>query len=65
MGLPDRMSSDNGREFVDKTGELILQTLGIKQHFRSSVSSPASRGLWKNEWCFVKIALLKSANIRG
>ncbi|XP_075933346.1 uncharacterized protein LOC142933080 [Anarhichas minor] len=30
-GLPDRISSDNGKEFVDKTVKLILQKLGIKQ----------------------------------
>uniref|UniRef100_A0A3B1IGT4 ribonuclease H n=1 Tax=Astyanax mexicanus TaxID=7994 RepID=A0A3B1IGT4_ASTMX len=43
-GLPDRLSSDNGKEFVDKTVKLILQKLGITQRF-GSVYSPKSQGV--------------------
>ena len=58
-GLPDRISSDNGREFVNKAVKLVLQKLGIKQHF-GAMYHPQSQGMcermngvWKN--CIVKI----------
>uniref|UniRef100_A0AAQ6APB8 Uncharacterized protein n=1 Tax=Amphiprion ocellaris TaxID=80972 RepID=A0AAQ6APB8_AMPOC len=43
-GLPDRISSDNGKEFVDKTVRLILQKLGIKQRL-GAVYHPQSQGI--------------------
>ncbi|XP_061127087.1 uncharacterized protein LOC133146985 [Syngnathus typhle] len=43
-GLPDRISSDNGKEFVDKTVKLILQKLGIKQRL-GAVYHPQSQGI--------------------
>lgn len=43
-GLPDRISSDNGREFVDRTIKLTLQKLGIKQRL-GSVYHPQSQGI--------------------
>ena len=43
-GLPDRISSDNGKEFVDKTVKLILQKLGIKQRL-GAVYHPQSQGM--------------------
>ena len=42
--LPDRISSDNGKEFVDKTMKLILQKLGIKQRL-GAVYHPQSQGI--------------------
>nr|XP_049585122.1 uncharacterized protein K02A2.6-like [Syngnathus scovelli] len=43
-GLPDRISSDNGREFVDKTVKIIMQKLGIKQRL-GAVYHPQSQGI--------------------
>ncbi len=43
-GLPERISSDNGKEFVDKTVRLILQKLGIKQRL-GAVYYPQSQGI--------------------
>ena len=43
-GLPDQISSDNGREFVDKTVRLSLQKLGIKQCF-GAMYHPQSQGM--------------------
>lgn len=43
-GLPDQISSDNGKEFVDKTVKLILQNLGIKQRL-GAVYHPQSQGI--------------------
>lgn len=43
-GIPDRISSDNGKEFVDKTVKLILQKLGVKQRL-GSVYHPQSQGI--------------------
>lgn len=43
-GLPDRISSDNGKEFVDKTVKLIFQKLGIKQQL-GAVYHPQSQGI--------------------
>ncbi|XP_030580076.1 uncharacterized protein LOC115776499 [Archocentrus centrarchus] len=43
-GFPDRIASDNGKEFVDKTVKLILKKLGIKQRF-GAVYHPQSQGI--------------------
>ncbi len=43
-GLPDRISSDNGRQFVDKVVKLILQKLSIEQCLES-VYHPQSQGV--------------------
>ncbi|KAI3367264.1 hypothetical protein L3Q82_008151 [Scortum barcoo] len=57
--LPDRISSDNGKEFVDKTVKLILQKLGIKQRL-GAVYHPQSQGICERmngvlKNCIVKI----------
>ncbi|XP_041833465.1 uncharacterized protein LOC121634675 isoform X2 [Melanotaenia boesemani] len=43
FGIPDRISSDNGREFVEKVLSLVLQGLQISQRL-GSVYHPQSQG---------------------
>ena len=43
IGLPNHISSDNGKEFMDKMVRLILQKLGIKQCL-GAIYHPQSQG---------------------
>ena len=63
-GLPDRISSDNGREFVDKCVKLILQKLGIKQRL-GSVYRPQSQGICERMNGVVKNRLMKICEHTG
>ena len=63
-GLPDRISSDNGREFVDKTVKLILQKLGIKQRL-GAVYHPQSQGICERMNGVIKNRLTKICQHRG
>ena len=47
-GLPDRISSDNGKEFVDKTVKLILQKLKIQQRL-GAVYHPQNQDTCKTD----------------
>lgn len=63
-GLPDRISSDNGKEFVDKTVKLILQKLGIKQRF-GAVYHPQSQGICERMNGVLKNRLIKICQHTG
>ena len=64
FGLPDRISSDNGREFVDKTVKLILQKLGIKQRL-GAVYHPQSQGICERMNGVIKNRLAKICQHTG
>lgn len=63
-GLPDRISSDNGREFVDKTVKLILQKLGIKQRL-GAVYHPQSQGICEKMNGVIKNRIVKICQHTG
>nr|XP_025616244.1 uncharacterized protein LOC112708272 [Arachis hypogaea] len=44
FGIPNNITTDNGRQFIDQSFKAFLQNLKIKQHF-SSVEHPQSNGL--------------------
>ena len=64
FGLPDRINSDNGPEFVDKTVKLILQKLGIKQRAQS-VYHPQSQGICERMNGVIKNRLAKICQHTG
>uniref|UniRef100_A0AAR2IQQ4 Uncharacterized protein n=1 Tax=Pygocentrus nattereri TaxID=42514 RepID=A0AAR2IQQ4_PYGNA len=63
-GLPDQISSDNGREFVDKTMKLILQKLGVKQRF-GAVYDPQSQGICERMNGVLKKRIIKICQHTG
>lgn len=63
-GLPDRISSDNGKEFVDKTVKLILQKLGIKQRL-GAVYHPQSQGICEKMNGILKNRIVKICQQTG
>lgn len=63
-GLPDRISSDNGKEFVDKTVKLILQKLGIKQRL-GAVYHPQSQGMCEKMNGILKNRIVKICQHTG
>ncbi|XP_040927264.1 uncharacterized protein LOC121202322 [Betta splendens] len=66
FGIPLKISSDNGKEFVDKTVKCVLQKLGVKQRY-GSVYCPTSQsdvercnGILKNK--LLKICMSTGLN---
>ncbi len=58
FGIPTRISSDSGKEFVDKTVKCVLQKLGIKQRL-GCVYHPQSQGMVETANGVLKNKLLK------
>ncbi|CAL9692543.1 unnamed protein product [Knipowitschia caucasica] len=58
FGIPRRISSDNGGEFVDKTVKCVLQKLGVKQRL-GCVYHPQSQGMVERANGILKNKLLK------
>ena len=63
-GVPDRISSDNGKEFVDRTVKLVLQKLGIKQRL-GAVYHPQSQGMCERMNGVIKNRLIKICQHTG
>ncbi|KAM7417008.1 hypothetical protein PAMA_016903 [Pampus argenteus] len=63
-GLPDRISSDNGKEFVDKAVKLILKKLGIKQRL-GAVYHPQSQGICEKMNGILKNRIVKICQHTG
>lgn len=63
-GLPDRISSDNSKEFADKTAQIILQKLEIKQRF-GAVYHLQSQGLCERINGVLKNRLIKICQHTG
>ena len=64
FGLPLRLSSDNGKEFVDKTVKLILQKLKIKQRL-GAVYHPQSQGICESMNGVLKTRIVKISEHTG
>ena len=64
FGLPLRISSDNGKEFVDKTVKLILQKLKIKQRL-GAVYHPQSQGICESMNGVLKNRIVKISEHTG
>lgn len=64
FGIPDRISSDNGKEFVDQTVRLVLQQLGIKQRL-GCVYHPQSQGIVERMNLALKNRLVKVCQQTG
>lgn len=63
-GIPLRISSDNGKAFVDKTIKLILQKLCIKQRL-GCIYRPSSQGLCERQNGILKNRICKISEHTG